>query len=205
MSSADQAELVVLLDDAGRQIGVAPKAEVHHARTPLHLAFSLYVFDEADRLLVTRRALRKATFPGVWTNSVCGHPQPGERLTEAARRRAADEIGLRLPESAVRLALPGFRYRAEQGGVVEHEVCPVLYAVLPAAQVVVDHDPTEVEQARWVDWLTCLATGSGGGAGGGPLDSPWALAQVDQLRAFGPSPAAWPSADPGQLPPAARW
>ncbi|MDX5398946.1 MAG: isopentenyl-diphosphate Delta-isomerase, partial [Actinomycetes bacterium] len=119
-------ELVVLADAQGHRIGTMPKAEVHHGDTPLHLAFSCYVFDPAGRLLVTRRALDKATFPGLETNSVCGHPGPGEELADAVVRRAAHELGLTLED--VRLVLPQYSYRAEFRGVVEHELCPVFAA-----------------------------------------------------------------------------
>ena len=82
-------ELVVLTDEAGHAIGAAPKAEVHTTETPLHLAFSCHVLDAEGRVLVTRRALAKKTWPGVWTNSFCGHPAPGEDAEEAITRRAA--------------------------------------------------------------------------------------------------------------------
>ena len=75
------AELIVLVDDDGTPIGTMPKPLVHHGETPLHRAFSAYLFDDAGRLLVTRRAEDKQTFPGMWTNTVCGHPAPTRTTT----------------------------------------------------------------------------------------------------------------------------
>jgi isopentenyl-diphosphate Delta-isomerase len=143
----DTREQVVLLADDGTPIGEADKATVHGLETPLHLAFSCHVSNGDGDLLVTRRALGKRTWPGVWTNSFCGHPAPGEVLTEAVARRALEELGLTLLDLA--LAVPDFRYIAtDAAGVVENEICPVytartLDAVLP--------DPDEVAEFRWVD------------------------------------------------------
>jgi isopentenyl-diphosphate delta-isomerase len=185
-------EEVVLLDEAGNDIGTAPKAEVHHADTPLHLAFSCYVLDEQGRLLVTRRATDKRTFGGVWTNSACGHPAPGEPIADAVRRRVEQELGVTLDD--LRLVLPGFRYRAEMDGVVENEMCPVFVATTKDA---VRLDPEEVDDHEWVDWPTFRA---------GVLDgtreiSPWCLEQVTALPA---DLAGATAADPERLPPAAR-
>ena len=141
-------EQVVLLDEAGRATGKADKHSVHHASTPLHLAFSCYVLDESGRLLVTRRALSKATFPGVWTNTCCGHPAPGEAIEDAVARRVGQELGITLHD--VRLVLPAFRYTAlMDNGVLENEMCPVFTATSADE---VRADPAEVEEHRWEPW-----------------------------------------------------
>jgi len=193
-AAGEQVEVVVLLDEQGRATGTMPKAQAHHAGTPLHLAFSTYVLDDDDRLLLTRRALTKRTFPGVWTNTVCGHPGPGEDLAHAAVRRAGQELGLRLED--VRLVLPRFRYRAEMHGVVENEICPVLVARAGGDRLVVD--PDEVDDVRWEPWAEVVASVLDGSR----EISPWCAEQVEQLHALGPDPARWPTADRADLPPA---
>jgi len=190
-------EEVVLLDDAGHAIGTAAKAEVHGPVTPLHLAFSCYVFDEDARLLVTQRALAKPTFGGVWTNSCCGHPAPGEPIEDAVRRRTGQELGLDLDR--VRLVLPGFGYRAvvasgPYAGWVEHELCPVFTATATGDPA---PDPAEVEAWEWVPWAGFrddVLTGR-------REVSQWCL---EQVRALPEELPAAPAADPAGLPPAAR-
>ena len=175
-------ELVVLLDQARRPVGTMPKSQVHCADTPLHLAFSVYVFDELGRLLVTRRALTKRTWAGVWTNSCCGHPGPGEDIAEAARRRLRQELGL--TATTIDLVLPDFAYRATSAeGITENEVCPVY-----VARAVGDPtpDPGEVAEWRWVDWsdFRLLAQTAPWAL------SPWAIAQIAKL----PERLPWVSA-----------
>ena len=185
-------ELVVLLDEDGRSVGTADKAGVHHADTPLHLAFSVHLFDDEGRVLVTRRALTKQTFPGVWTNSCCGHPAPGEDLADAVRRRVRQELGAEVTD--LRLVLPGFRYRAEQDGVVENEMCPVFVGSTPGP---VDPDPAEVDSVSWERWEDFRA---GVLAGARPV-SVWCREQVEQLPA---DLQGAPEARREDLPPAAR-
>jgi isopentenyl-diphosphate delta-isomerase len=140
-------EQVVLVDDAGTPIGTADKVAVHTADTPLHLAFSCHVYSPAGEVLVTRRALSKLTWPGVWTNSFCGHPTPGETQEQAIARRALYELGITITD--LEIVLPDFRYRAvDASGITENEVCPVFRAVTRDA---VSPNPTEVAEFAWVD------------------------------------------------------
>lgn len=184
-------EQVVLLDEQGNAIGTADKVSVHHDRTPLHLAFSCYLFDGQGSVLITRRALGKRTFPGVWTNSCCGHPAPGEMLEDAVRRRVPQELGLDVEELA--LVLPAFRYVAEQDGVVENEMCPVFVGLGTGTLTPVS---TEVEEVKWVPWPDFRADVLGGRS-----VSPWCREQVRLLPA---DPLAAPSRAREELPPAAR-
>jgi isopentenyl-diphosphate delta-isomerase len=189
-------EQVVLLDEAGNSVGVADKATVHHADTPLHLAFSCYLFDGGGRLLLSQRALHKKTWPGVWTNSCCGHPAPGEVLADAVRRRLRDELGVGVTD--LDLVLPRFRYRAVMDdGVVEYEMCPVFRARTtdePAP------NPAEVANVRWTPWHRLVAQVSTAQL----TVSPWCRMQLTELITLGTDPADWPVAAPDTLPPAAR-
>lgn len=145
--TSENRELVVLLDDAGNPSGTALKSEVHTTDTHLHLAFSCHVFSADGKVLVTRRALAKTTWAGVWTNSFCGHPAPGESTEDAILRRAGFELGLEL--TSLEPVLPDFRYRAvDASGLVENEVCPVYRAVAVGEP---RPNPDEVAEFAWVD------------------------------------------------------
>jgi isopentenyl-diphosphate delta-isomerase len=189
-------EHVILLDDSGNAVGRQDKRTVHTDSTPLHLAFSCYVFNSSGDFLVSRRAQRKLAWPGIATNSVCGHPQENERMTDAVRRRAGFELGLTLDE--VRLVLPAFRYRAELDGVVENEMCPVFYAVTRAEP---DPHPDEVGCVQWMPWPAFLESAL---AEDSPF-SPWCRLQARELAALGPVPSEWPAGDPSGMPAAAVW
>jgi len=189
-------EWVVLCAPDGSAAGTAPKSTVHHRDTPLHLAFSCYVFDPAGRVLVTRRAFGKRTFPGVRTNSCCGHPAPGEGMRIAVLRRLRQELGI-VP-SALELMLPTFGYRATAAdGTVENELCPV-YRAVTTTDVQVRVHPPEVYEAWWVPWAEFAARVDGAD----PLSS-WCAQQVEQLSALGPDPFAWPVGQVSLLPGAA--
>lgn len=140
-------EQIILVDEENHQIGVAPKLASHHANTPLHRAFSCFVFNRNGEFLLSQRALSKRVFPGIWTNSCCGHPAPGETTEVAVRRRLQEELGLSVQR--LELLLPDFRYRAEMNGIVENEICPVFAAMT-------DQSPrlnrAEVEVCQWIPW-----------------------------------------------------
>jgi isopentenyl-diphosphate delta-isomerase len=148
MRPAIDDELIVLVDENGAPRGTAEKWSSHHAQTPLHLAFSCYVFDDRGRLLTTRRALTKKVWPGVWSNTVCGHPAPGERQVDAIARRLDYELGMTARD--VEVVLPDHLYRAPAfQGVVEYEFCPVFLAREVGEP---RPNPVEVEDCAWVDW-----------------------------------------------------
>ncbi len=194
--TAPTEEVVILVDEEGHALGTTPKATVHHQTTPLHLAFSCYVLDPDGRLLVTRRALHKPTWPGVWTNPVCGHPAPGERLADAVRRRAVQELGMELDH--VQLTLPAFRYEATMAnGVRENELCPVFTAVSSSPAL---PDPDEVDDAVWVPWTSFRDS-----VLAGERDvSPWCVDQVAQLATLELPEGGFRAAGEELLPPAAR-
>ncbi|MCA5894094.1 isopentenyl-diphosphate Delta-isomerase [Isoptericola sp. NEAU-Y5] len=168
---------VVLVDDAGNRLRTWPRSSVHTTETPLHLAFSCYVLDDDGRLLMTRRALSKRTWPGVWTNSFCGHVRWEETSLDALHRHAGHELALRVRD--VEVVLPGFRYRAvDASGVVEHEICPVSVA---RAAGPVTPNPDEVAELAWArpeDVVTAAEATPW-------AFSPWMVAQLRALRAAG--------------------
>lgn len=145
-------ELVVLVDESNTAIGTCPKALVHTGDTPLHRAFSCFVFNQRGELLLQQRSRTKKTWPLVWSNSCCGHPQPEESSLAAVGRRLKQE--LRLQPTQIFEVLPDYRYRAEHLGVVENEICPVYVCWSEQTPVL---DPAEVEACRYTNWSDFIA------------------------------------------------
>jgi isopentenyl-diphosphate delta-isomerase len=186
---------VVLLDDHGHAVGARPESAVHDAATPLHLGVSAFLVDQDDLVLLTRRAYRRATFPGAWS-SVGGHPAPGESVEDAVRRRALREAGLRADD--IRVVLPAHRVRASRNGVLENEICPVVVASV-RHQVVTGH-PDELDDADWVPWHELAERV----ASDPSTVTPWCREQVALLGGLTGPPSTWEPCAADALPPALR-
>ncbi|TCB91259.1 isopentenyl-diphosphate Delta-isomerase [Micromonospora zingiberis] len=155
MAPSRESHLVELVDEAGQPVGSATVALAHQPPGQLHRAFSVLLVAPDGRVLLQRRAAMKTRFPLRWANSCCGHPQPGESLSEAANRRLGEELGV----GPVPLAEVGvYRYQAEDPttGRIEVEYDHVLRGEFrPDTQL--RPEPSEVAEVRWVDPVT-LAT-----------------------------------------------
>lgn len=147
---ATVAEQLILVNEANRAVGCEEKWAVH-ATGLLHRAFSIFLVDDSGRLLLQRRAGGKYHSAGLWANSCCGHPRPGERTLAAARRRLGEELG-----ATVSLR-PAFRarYRTElENGLVENELVYVFFGrALPR----LEPNPAEVSAVEWVGLDELLA------------------------------------------------
>ncbi len=151
-----QPDHVVLVDPADREIGTAEKLAVHRDGR-LHRAVSVFLFDDRGRWLLQRRADGKYHSPGLWSNTACTHPRPGETPDAAAHRRLDEEMGVRC---ALRPAFARV-YRAELVGperLVEHELDHVFVGRFQGTPVPA---AAEVSSWAWADAHT-LRTDLGG-------------------------------------------
>jgi len=165
-------DMIVFCNEDATPTGTAPKLESHDGSTRRHLAFSVFVFNGKGDLLLQQRAESKKTWPGVWSNSCCGHVMLHENITASAKRRLRFELGLAVND--LRLMLPDFRYRAEKDGVVENEICPVFVGF---ADVVPSPNLDEVQDIRWVNWNRFVDEVADPANG----YSPWAREEVELL------------------------
>ena len=116
-------ELVLLVNERDEPVGTMGKLRAHQEGA-LHRAFSVFLFDDAGRLLLQRRAAGKYHSPGLWTNTCCSHPRPDEAVADAARRRLMEEMGI---DTAVEHRF-SFLYRAGfENGLIEHELDHVFF------------------------------------------------------------------------------
>lgn len=134
---------VILVDEDDHPLGVMEKQQAH-LQGVLHRAFSVFLLDE-DKLLLQQRAMEKYHCGGLWSNTCCSHPMPGEGVMEAARRRLWEELSI--PQVELE-PLYTFQYRAEfDNGLTEHELDHVLLGHYHGP---LRPDPTEIAQVRWI-------------------------------------------------------
>ena len=93
-------ENVILVNELDEPIGEMEKMEAHE-KGVLHRAFSVFVFNQKDELLLQKRASSKYHSGGLWSNSCCSHPRTGESVVEAGKRRLLEEMGFSVPLEAV--------------------------------------------------------------------------------------------------------
>ncbi|WP_129305572.1 isopentenyl-diphosphate Delta-isomerase [Streptomyces sp. L2] len=115
-----EAILLELVDEKGMTTGTAEKLAAHQPPGQLHRAFSVFLFDERGRLLLQQRALGKYHSPGVWSNTCCGHPYPGEAPFAAAARRTYEELGVS-PSLLAEAGTVRYNHPDPASGLVEQE------------------------------------------------------------------------------------
>ncbi|MGW3493484.1 isopentenyl-diphosphate Delta-isomerase [Streptomyces sp. NPDC001020] len=138
--------LLELVDENGTTIGTAEKLAAHQAPGQLHRAFSVFLFDEHGRLLLQQRALGKYHSPGVWSNTCCGHPYPGEAPFAAAARRTYEELGIS-PSLLAEAGTVRYNHPDPDSGLVEQEFNHLFVGLV---QSPVRQDPDEVAATVFV-------------------------------------------------------
>ena len=138
---------IVYVDVLDRPVGAATKLAAHQPPGRLHRAFSVQLVTADGRLLLQRRADAKYHFGGLWANTCCGHPAPGDVTSEAATRRTFEELGVRPAGDLVPCGSFVYEARDDVSGLVEHELDHVYLGRLDAEP---RPDPAEVSAVRLV-------------------------------------------------------
>ncbi|HTY95125.1 MAG TPA: isopentenyl-diphosphate Delta-isomerase [Steroidobacteraceae bacterium] len=142
--SLADADTLILVDEADREIGHMSKARCHDGRGILHRAFSLLVFNAAGELLLQQRSAAKRLWPLYWSNSCCSHPRRAESMDTAIHRRLHEELGVRCPLQF----LFKFQYQAQwDANAAENELCSVY---IGRTRGPIEPDRDEVAGLRWV-------------------------------------------------------
>lgn len=142
-----QNDLLVIVDQTDREIGVGDKMSVHLSGQ-LHRAFSIFVVNSQGEILLQQRASDKYHSGGLWTNTCCSHPRPGELVMTAAHRRLQEEMGF----DCELVEIFSFIYYAKlDRGLIEHEYDHVLLGKFDGSPII---NPLEVENWRWIDAKT---------------------------------------------------
>jgi isopentenyl-diphosphate delta-isomerase len=143
-------EYVVLVNEQNEQTGVAEKIEAHK-NALLHRAFSVFIFNDKNELLLQKRADLKYHSGGLWTNTCCGHPRPNEDTTKAAQRRLAEEMGI----STDLTTINSFIYHAKlNNDLIEHELDFILFGKINQIPLI---NLEEVQDWRYISFTNLLA------------------------------------------------
>ena len=137
-------EQVILVDTNDEKLGLMPKMEAHE-KGLLHRAFSVFVFNDKNELMLQQRALHKYHSPGLWTNTCCSHQRDGESSLEAGKRRLLEEMGFQTPlkESI------SFIYTAPfDNGLIEHEFDHVMIGKYNDPPII---NEDEVASWKWMN------------------------------------------------------
>ncbi|ALJ04626.1 isopentenyl-diphosphate delta-isomerase [Pseudalgibacter alginicilyticus] len=136
-------EKVILVNEKDEQIGLMPKMEAHE-KALLHRAFSVFIFNDKNELMLQQRALSKYHTPGLWTNTCCSHQREGESNIEAGTRRLQEEMGF---TTALKETI-SFIYKAPfDNGLTEHELDHILIGYYNEVPQI---NPEEVEAYKWM-------------------------------------------------------
>jgi isopentenyl-diphosphate delta-isomerase len=136
---------VILVDENDNEIGLMPKTEAHQ-KGVLHRAVSVFVINETGDWLLQRRALNKYHSAGLWTNTCCSHPLPGESNIDAATRRLKEEMGLQCEL----IELFSFTYRENfENGLIEHEFDHVFLGVCNQLPVINSDEVIEYQYSAY--------------------------------------------------------
>jgi len=136
-------ENVILLDKDNQEVGYEEKIKAHK-ENKLHMAFSVFVFNSKNELLIQKRHNDKYHSKGLWSNSCCSHPRKGELIEEAAHRRLKEEMGF----SCELQKIGSFHYNVElEDGLWENEID---YVFIGKYDGEVNVDESEVEEYRWI-------------------------------------------------------
>jgi isopentenyl-diphosphate delta-isomerase type 1 len=141
-------EQVIIVDKNDNAIDTAEKLAAHQQNL-LHRAFSVFIFRDSTKreLLIQQRAMGKYHCPGLWTNTCCSHPRPGENILAAGKRRLQEELGFEAELSD----LGWFHYNAHfDNGLSENEIDHVLVGVIGVG-VVITPNAGEIHAVRWVN------------------------------------------------------
>jgi isopentenyl-diphosphate delta-isomerase len=138
-----QQEYLILVDETDRPIGKMEKLEAHE-KGLLHRAFSVFLFNDQNEVLLHQRAAAKYHSPNNWTNTCCSHPREGESVTDAGMRRLREEMGIACALSP----LFSFIYKAAfDNGLTEHEFDHVLVGRFNGEA---KPNPEEVQATQWM-------------------------------------------------------